>query len=251
MNKLVMIGTPTQTGDLWADYQNSLIHSMCRAAEKGWAIQTNNLSLCSLINYGRAIIAQDFMDSECDTLFFIDSDLAWDPEGFVSLLEAPMEFMGGAYPQKIDGPPEFHIALKEQVVPDGTGRKILLDTSGVGGGFVKITRSAMEKMHKAYPELKANWKDRDIYMLWDTLIVNGRPLGEDLSFCYRWTSIGGKIYVDPDIDFKHYGRRAWSGNFLKDKIMKGWELSKQDGKRKSKKQRHVGNGPEPKALDMG
>ena len=37
-------------------------------------------------------------------------------------------------------------------------------------------------------------------MLWDPLIVNGEPLGEDFSFCYRWTQIGGKIYVDPNID---------------------------------------------------
>ena len=220
VTKKVMVGTPTFSGQVDADYQSSMTLSMFLAMKHGWYVQTNILQCCSLISYGRAIIAQDFMDSDCDVLFFLDSDMGWDPRAFVEYLEAPLEVMGGAYPIKREGPVSFHIELKEQFVSDGTGRRILLETTGVGGGFVKVTRSAIEKMQKAYPELKVTapygGQTRELYMLWDTLNVNGVPKGEDLSFCYRWTSLGEKIYVDPNITFKHWGRKCWEGNFQRD-----------------------------------
>jgi hypothetical protein len=218
-----MIGTPSLSGDVWLDYHNSYIHSIVLAAQKGWTVQTNGMSGNSLIPYARAIIGQDFMDSDCDVLFFIDADLSWDPEGFVRILEAPLEIMGGAYPIKKDGDPEFHIKLNGPAPK--SDKPILVETSAVGGGFIKITRRAMEKLQEAYPELKANYRGRDIHMLWDTMIVDGVPIGEDFSFCKRWKQIGGMIYVDPDIDFGHYGRKSWHGNFLRDAINK----EKRDG----------------------
>jgi len=217
--KKVMIGTPTISGNVWANYQHSLIESMVLAAKHGWVTQTNLMSGNSLINSARAIICQDFMDSDCDCLFFIDSDLQWDPEGFVRLIEAPVDVIGGAYPIKKDGPVEFHIKVNGKA-PKSDGRPILVETTKIGGGFVKITREAIKRMQQAYPDVKAKYRGRDIYMLWDPLIVDGNVCGEDYSFCERWTRIQGKIYVWPDIDFGHYGMKSWHGNFLKDVLEK-------------------------------
>ena len=110
--KQVMVGTPSMTGDVWLDYHNSYVHSIVAAASAGWSVQTNGMSQNSLINYARAIIGQDFMESDCDCLFSIDSDLSWDPKGFLRILEAPVDFIGGAYPVKQDDVEHrFHIRL--------------------------------------------------------------------------------------------------------------------------------------------
>ena len=107
-------------------------------------------------------------------LFFIDSDLSWDPKGFVRILESPLEFIGGAYPVKQEGVEHrFHIKTTSTVKEDG--RPIIVETSKVAGGFVKITRNVMLRMQEAYPELKVRYRGKDIWMLWDPLIVNGEP----------------------------------------------------------------------------
>lgn len=214
-----MIGTPSMDGNVWLDYMNSYVHSIVQAANHGWSVQINGMSQNSLINYARAIIAQDFMESDCDVLFFVDSDLSWEPDGFVRILNAPLDVIGGAYPVKQKGVKhKFHIRMNGGKV-NGSG-PIMVETTRVAGGFLKITRSAMEKMQQAYPELEANYRGRKIFMLWDTMIMNGEPLGEDFSFSERWIRTGGKIYVDPDITFGHYGREVFEGNFLHDVIEK-------------------------------
>jgi len=221
--KQVMVGTPSLTGDIWFDYHNSYVHSIVLAARDGWSVQTNGMSQNSLINYARAIIGQDFWESDCDVLFFVDSDLSWNPEGFLRILNTPLDVIGGAYPVKQEGVEhKFHIKVTEAPPKktNGSNLPLLVKTTKIAGGFVKITRGAMERMRDAYPELKANYRGREIYMLWDTMIVKGEPLGEDFSFCQRWTDIGGEIYVDPDIDFGHYGRKVFRGNFLRDVIQK-------------------------------
>ncbi len=205
----VMIGTPAIDGKVWLNYMNSYVHSMVRAANAGWAIQTNGMSGCSLINYARAVIGQDFMDSDCDVLFFIDADLGWDPAGFVRMILDPHEFITGMYPAKSED-------LKFHSRGWMNGHSYMRETNRAPGGFLKITRSVMEKMHKAYPELKAHFRGRDIHMLWDTMILKGEPLGEDFSFGERWVQIGGQIWIDPDIDFEHLGGRIFTGNLAKD-----------------------------------
>lgn len=206
----VMIGTPSLDGKVWLDYMNSYVHSIVKAANHGYSTQINGMTGNSLINYARAIIAQDFMESECDQLVFIDSDIRWDPDGFVRLIESPHDVICGVYPCRSPGQRKFPTRGLFN------GHPYLLETRGCQGGFVKITRAALEKMQAAYPELKARYRSRSIYMLWDTMIMDEEPLGEDYSFCERWIRTGGKVYIDPDIDFGHFGTAVYEGNLAKD-----------------------------------
>ncbi len=205
----VMIGTPTLDGKVWFNYMNSYVHTMVRCANVGWSVQTNGLSGCSLINYARAAIAQDFWDSDCDVLFFVDSDLGWDPAGFVRMLLDPHEFITGMYPAKQD---ELKFHSKGWM----NGHLYLRETNRSPGGFLKLTRSVLKRMREAHPELKAHTRGRDFFMLWDPMILKGEPLGEDFSFGQRWIDIGGQIWIDPDIDFEHLGGKIFSGNLAKD-----------------------------------
>jgi hypothetical protein len=218
-HRKVMIATPTLDGNVWVEYHTSYINSIVEAAKHGWVVHPNYMSGNSLIPFARCVLGQDFWESECEAIFFIDSDLSWNCDAFVRILETPIDVIGGAYPLKKDGGTEFHIKLTE-AVPKPNGKRLLVDTQALGGGFIKISRAAIALMREKYPDLKATYRDRDIYMLWDTLTVDGIPMGEDYAFCERWRQIGGKCYVDPDITFRHYGQKAWEGNFMNDVIAK-------------------------------
>lgn len=209
-----MICTPSHSGNVWFDYMNSYVHSIIQAANKGWATQINGMSGNSLITFARAICAQDFWDSECDSLFFIDSDLRWPPEAFVRLLEAKEDVICGIYPTRN--------RLKKKFPNRGlfNGHDYLMETRGSQAGFLRITRNALSKMREAYPELRARDKVRGrwMYMLFDPMIVDFEPLGEDFAFCERWCRLGGTVWVDPDIDFGHFGFDVFEGNLAKEGV---------------------------------
>jgi hypothetical protein len=207
----VMIATPSHSGMVWFDYVNSYVHSIIQAANAGWSTQINGMSGNSLISLARAICAQDFWDSDCDCLFFIDSDLRWDPAAFVRMLDNPNDVVCGIYPCRSPGQKKF----PSRGLWNGTA----MTTRGCQSGFLRIKRTVLEKMREAYPELRARDKKRGrwMYMLFDPLIVYDEPLGEDFAFCERWCLLGEQIYVDPDIDFGHFGFMTFEGNLSKEK----------------------------------
>ena len=43
------------------------------------------------------------------------------------------------------------------------------------------------------------------------MLVDRARLSEDLSFCKRWTNIGGEIWADPNAKLIHAGRKEWVG----------------------------------------
>jgi hypothetical protein len=209
----VMLATPTLDGNVWASYLNAYMQSIFAAIASGWEVQTNLMMGNSCISLARAIIAQDFWDSDCDQLMCIDSDLCWEPRAFITLIESPHEISSCLYPCRQPGQKKF----TTRGVFDGVGEE-MIHTRGVGAGFMCIKRSALQKMRDAYPELKCRDKKRGrwMYTLYDPMVVNSEPLGEDFSFCERWCRLQERIYAYKDFDFAHYGTTIYEGNFEKD-----------------------------------
>jgi hypothetical protein len=88
-------------------------------------------------------------------------------------------------------------------------------------GFLLISRTAINKITKAYPELKYK-NDIDGYMsagdnfydLFKVGIRNGIYESEDWGFCSLWKSVGGQVLIHPEINVKHLGWHEYSGNLL-------------------------------------
>ena len=89
-------------------------------------------------------------------------------------------------------------------------------------GFLLISRTAINKIIKQYPELKYK-NDIDGYMsagdnfydLFKVGIRNGIYESEDWGFCSLWKSVGGKVLIHPEINVKHLGWHEYEGNLLK------------------------------------
>lgn len=204
-DQTVYIATPAMTGEVWVGYLKSAIHTFMLLTAKGYKVNHDVMSGCSNICVARNVMAQDFLDSENDILLFIDSDLSWPAEAALALVESPHDVIGGAYPAKQD---DTHWLAKFR-----PGNTRLHEADGLPGGFLKITRKAMLKMVKQFPELRCKYKkDREMTALFDNGIFDGEYLGEDFAFTKRWQQCGGKAFLEPNITFEHYGRKAWSGN---------------------------------------
>jgi glycosyltransferase involved in cell wall biosynthesis len=211
--KKIYIATPCMTGEVWVGYMKSVIATFMLLTKNGHEVQHDTMTGCSNICVARNVMLQDFMDGDADAILFIDADLSWPAEAALRLVRSPHDVIGGAYPAKQDD--TFFLA---KVKPSATR---LMEADGLPGGFLKITRKAVKQMQDRFTDLRCTYKGgREMFTLFDNGIFDGEYLGEDYAFTRRWQQCGSKAFVDPDIQFEHYGRKAWSGS-LSDHVREG------------------------------
>jgi hypothetical protein len=89
----------------------------------------------------------------------------------------------------------------------------IFEAHEAGTGFMRIKRSAFEKLDKAYPELKTADRESPDTPYFQSGIIDGGFMGEDIFFCRRWVGMGEVLWIDADVTFTHRGSKAWKGNF--------------------------------------
>lgn len=183
----------------------------------------------SLVSRARnAAVAHFLEDEEATHLLFIDSDIIFEPEDVFTLLKANKEVVAGIYPKKyitwerLKNNPDaervdFPIGGQIRMTEDN-----FLELDYLPTGFLLISKTAIEKIITAHPELKYK-NDIDGYMsagdnfydLFKVGIRNGIYESEDWGFCSLWKGIGGQVLIHPEINVKHVGWHEYSGNLLK------------------------------------
>ncbi len=159
----------------------------------------------------RNYLTDNFMRSDCTHLLFIDADIAFDPNYVIHMLALDKDITACPYPKKSiewgqlakaikknpDLPVEEYSKLTGAMVfnPTGGTQKFSisepLSVLESGTGFMMISRTALEKFEKAYPEQRykpdhVNQEffdgSREITAFFDCHIdeVSKRYLSEDL-----------------------------------------------------------------------
>ena len=174
------------------------------------------------IGKARNNLVNQFISSNADVLFFIDADQGWSPEAVLRMVQDEHEIIGGVVPKKTPKLEFNGVVLDTNENHDCYVENGFMKVKQIGTGFLKISRSAIDKMIKAYPEQyhPGDFDNQPLhYNLFHTeLVVKGdappRFYGEDILFCKKWTAIGGTLWIDPNINFNHIGRNSWDANFL-------------------------------------
>ncbi len=172
----------------------------------------------SYVDRARNTICAKFLESDCTDLLFIDSDMTWNLDAIGMMLLPPQEVVGAVYPMKNQWG-HYGVALNTHengspIVDPITG---LLSAEWVMAGFLRIKRTALEKMAEAYKDLAYQDPNADPanptrkYIPFFELKLG--KSGEDITFCRRWKAIGGEVWVEPRITFGHYGIQVWTGNY--------------------------------------
>lgn len=181
----------------------------------------------SLVSRARnAAVAHFLQDTDATHLLFIDSDIIYEPEDVIKLIEAKKEVVGGMYPKKyIKWEHIKEHPMAERVdFPVGTSQinsEGFIETIYAPTGFLMIAKTAIEKLIKKNPHLKYR-NDIDGYGVGDTFynlfnvgIKNGIYESEDWGFSSLWREAGGTVYIHPDINVKHVGWHEYEGNLKK------------------------------------
>lgn len=124
--------------------------------------------------------------------------------GFMRLRRSALEKYIAAYPETykpgdgaqheqihnvFDCGPDLHKRITDMIGP------VLRDIASGKGSGKKLAKKALEDIKEFYAKNQ----------FW----------GEDLFFCDRWAALGERIWIDPDIDFQHSGKKAYRGNLFK------------------------------------
>lgn len=216
--RTVLIGTPSYDGkvDVW--YCNSLLQTVKMSYEKNVMVHVIYTSYDSLVQRARNSLVRLALEGGYDDLFFIDADVEWQPEWVFKLLERPEPIIGGALIKK--GDRESYTVKIENKKLKYSDDNILISVDGVGTGFLKVSRFALEKLWAMSDSYFNNDKliQEEERMIFDIKVENGDLISEDYIMCNKWKSLGYHIWLDPSITCNHVGVKKYTGNlerFLK------------------------------------
>jgi len=168
----------------------------------------------SAISCVRNDIAKDFLKSDADYLFFLDSDNNWMFEKETE--ENPIDKMIFWNKDIISPPMVTRIQpIRLLYWPMKKTDLNLWDKSQpfqvfhTGAGFTLITRECIEKVSKKFPIPFCPMYDRSL----DT------ETSDDVAFMRRARSIGFSIWICPGIKIGHIGKYAFSPEDIKDYLI--------------------------------
>jgi hypothetical protein len=220
----IYIGTPMYGGNCTAGYASSILN-LSRILNFQHQFVTNE----SLITRARNMIAHCFLKSDCTYLFFIDADVAFDPQDVVKMFELNADVIGGLYPKKYINWGRVHDAVKRGVPAEGLGAAAgdyyvrgdvvrgspdPVEVVSVGTGLMLIHRRVFESLK---PDTTSSLlgsvlvgqieAEHRVHHFFDTGVdqKTGEFLSEDYAFCQRWRAKGGKIYAAPWVKTMHIG----------------------------------------------
>lgn len=209
----VFVATPCYDGraDVW--YMNSLIQTVKMAPQFNVEITPIWLSYDALIQRARNDCVALALETGSDDCIFIDSDLEWQPEWFFQLLEHPVDVVGGTYRKKSDEEETYVVKLLSWDNCDPDPDTKLIRVNGLGTGFLRFSRRALQALwdnSEPYNELEAGKHRRWIF---NTLVVNGQLISEDIWVCRRVQELGFDIWLDPTMTLSHLGTKKFRGDF--------------------------------------
>jgi choline kinase len=207
----VLIGTPSYDGrvDVW--FANSLIATVKEAEKKGIFVHAIYTSYDSLVQRARNSLVKLALEGGYTDLFFIDSDVEWEPEWFFRLLARPEPIVGGALVKKTDKE-RYTVKITDKTLKYSKDKK-LLEVDGVGTGFLKVSRFALENLWEASDPYTSEGEEHR--MIFDIKVENGNLISEDYIMCYKWKNLGYKVWLDPTITCNHIGVKKFEGNLNK------------------------------------
>jgi hypothetical protein len=223
--KKVMIGLPAYDHKVGLKMAVSLMQLAQKVLEHGIHIQVSSICGCSVVSRARNLIAYEFLQSDCDHLMFIDSDMTFSPDSVIRLLawNQSKAIVGGAYQARKEGK-VYILSLDGGEGVNGTEGTVSMDQMGnvkahrIATGFMMIQRKVFEQMRDAHPEWahKDTNSDKILHAYFDFKTTPQGYIGEDFLFCDRARELGFDIWIDPTIKLGHMGVHEYLSDFGND-----------------------------------
>jgi hypothetical protein len=245
-NTNVFLATPCYGGLVTEPFHRSMLNFTNVLQSNTIPFTSMTLANESLVTRARNTLVAAFLErQQCTHLMFVDADIEFGWDSILKLLDYDKDVVVGAYPKKGIEWQDLHTDITAGIVPiqdtelhsisyalnfETTDDGKLISENGLfklkdaGTGFMLIKRDVFNQLINKFPEIKYT-NDINIhlsisnyfYAFFDTSIDkdSNRYLSEDYTFCRRWQSIGGVIWLDPNIQLNHVGHHVYAGHIQK------------------------------------
>lgn len=218
----------------------SIVDAVRALESRGIRTDIHNVDSAEIVT-ARDMLANMVLHSDIwDALLFIDSDMGFRPELIVKLVEADAEVAAAACPRRQIDLQRFAAATRQHgnmakaiaqasdftVKGDWTDREAVeiqvhngfIKAAAVGMAIALIGKSALTALVQA----KLLERRRDLssgtgapcYSFFEIAAQRGTRLGEDYSFCYRWTGrLKRELLVCIDEEVTHIGFYPYKARF--------------------------------------
>jgi hypothetical protein len=243
-NVKIFVATPMYGGQCYGYFTQSVLQLNNYFRDHNVSSMFSFMFNESLITRARNALTNAFLKTDCTHLFFIDSDIGFNPPDVIRMIEADKEVIGGIYPKK-----EINWSSVKRAMDNGVEFKDLKHHTGsfvvnlvgyagevtvpvnepceiynAGTGFLLIKREVFEKLSPLVPTYKNDVHDlgntmagqEEIKEFFATSIEpeTERLLSEDYHFCYIWRKAGGKVYAAPWATLTHNGTYSFEGRLI-------------------------------------
>lgn len=212
----VMVGMPAGR-DIPAYTVRSLLSTFALCQKMSIPCQLGMQAGNAVVQWARDEVADQFLASDANRLFWIDSDMVWEPEDFMRMLALSQkrDVVCATYTAKIDQP-TFYVRYDESkpLEEDDLG---LLPIWGVGLGFTVMRREVVEALAARAPKVCDQISGRTIAELFRVGSVDdgkgGRyRRGEDMAFFEDIRDAGFQVCLDREVTLGHVGMKKYTGS---------------------------------------
>lgn len=165
-------------------------------------------------------------------LLMVDSDMRWNAGMVWDMLQFDQPLTGVMYAKRMF-PTQAIGRMKTGAETSDNIVSGHLEVAEVGAGVLLIKREVVDKMLAAFPELIDETEyhqvidplrteavkrllrlfEKKVFPKGHPYAPNGGRLSEDLSFCYRWREVGGKVWANVHHPVSHIGPFSWTIRF--------------------------------------
>lgn len=186
------------------------------ACAKYGVILDLEMNVGSTVFHARSLAAHRFLQSDCNHMFMIDSDMVWRTDDFFRLLalSTRMECVSATYTAKTD-PARFYISMTTpgRIVANGYG---CVPHEGTGLGFTIVTRKLIQELADRAPKLtfKVNLPGEKVARIFRFDEIDGEARGEDMAFFADVKALGYQPYLDPTVNLGHVGEKEFRAKYM-------------------------------------
>ena len=163
---------------------------------------------CCYLDHTRNVLATSFLRSPATDMLFVDADVVFDASAVVQIARSTRPFVAGIYPIKDDKSQRWPVSFGvDELWSEADGA---IEAVTVPTGFLRLNRAVFDAMPMTpyADDGQGQWMG-----YFHSGVRIDRYRGEDTGFCLDWRALGGKVYILPELAFKHVGPKAWTGSW--------------------------------------
>ncbi len=145
------------------------------------------------VHENRERVAEDFLKTDYTHLFFVDSDMYFQPDVLDKLLASDKDIIGAQYYRRNETKDKDPVVPTRYDMPGMSYPNRIFVNYAAGTGCLLIKREAFEKIPKP----------------WFGLGTEDNWLGEDVFFCKKAKENGIETWMDAGLAVGHIGERIY------------------------------------------